>query len=123
AASLQKMLEEAYLHLVQTLWERTHIPNLCLAGGVALNAVANGRVLRETPFTELYIQPAAGDSGTAVGAAYYVWNQELGRPRGYVMDHAYTGPEFEDAEIEAALAEAGVDADRLDDDALYPAVA
>ena len=52
--------------------------NLCLAGGVALNAVANGRIRPETPFEELYVQPAAGDSGTAVGAAYYVWNQVLG---------------------------------------------
>ena len=123
AASLQAMLEEAYLHLVGTLWEQTHIPNLCLAGGVALNAVANGRILPETPFQELYIQPAAGDSGTAVGAAFFVWNQVLGRPRGFVMEHAFTGPEFSDAEIEAALAEAGLTGDRLDDDALFATVA
>jgi carbamoyltransferase len=123
AASLQAMLEEAYLHLAETLWEKTRIPNLCLAGGVALNAVANGRILPETQFEELYIQPAAGDSGTAVGAAYYVWNQELGRPRGFVMEHAYTGPEFGDDEICAALEEAGLSAERLDDDALYAAVA
>ena len=123
AASLQAMLEEAYLHLVGTLWEQTHIPNLCLAGGVALNAVANGRILPETPFQELYVQPAAGDSGTAVGAAFYVWNQVLGRPRGFVMEHAFTGPEFTDAEIESALAEAGLTGDRLDDDALFAAVA
>jgi carbamoyltransferase len=123
AASLQAMLEEAYLHLAETLWEKTRIPNLCLAGGVALNAVANGRILPETQFEELYIQPAAGDSGTAVGAAYFVWNQELGRPRGFVMEHAYTGPEFGDDEICAALEEAGLSAERLDDDALYAAVA
>ena len=123
AASAQAMVEEAYLHLVQTLWERTRLPNLCLAGGVALNAVANGRILPETPFEELYVQPAAGDSGTAVGAAYYVWNQELGKPRGFVMEHAYTGPEFGDAAIESALAGAGLVAERLDDDALFDAVA
>jgi len=123
AASLQAMLEEAYLHLLETLWERTRVPNLCLAGGVALNAVANGRILPETPFEQLYIQPAAGDSGTAVGAAYYVWNQELGQPRGFVMDHAYTGPEFGDDEIAAALAEQGIASERLDDDALFPVVA
>src|SRR5947209_12294029 len=109
AASLQAMLEEAYLHLAETLWERTRMPNLCLAGGVALNAVANGRILPETPFEELYIQPAAGDSGTAVGAAYYVWNQELGQPRGFVMEHAYTGPQFSEQEIDAALAAAGLE--------------
>jgi carbamoyltransferase len=123
AASLQAMLEEAYLHLAETLWERTHIPNLCLAGGVALNAVANGRLLPETPFEQLYIQPAAGDSGTAVGAAYYVWNQELGQPRGFVMDHAYTGPEYSDDEIRAAIDASGLPAERLDDDALFSTVA
>jgi carbamoyltransferase len=123
AASLQVVLEEAYLHLVETLWERTHVPNLCLAGGVALNAVANGRILPETSFRELYVQPAAGDSGTAVGAAFYVWNQELGRPRGFVMDHAYTGPEFDDDEIRAALDAAGVEAERIDDDTLFATVA
>jgi carbamoyltransferase len=123
AASLQALLEDAYLHLANTLWERTRIPNLCLAGGVALNAVANGRLLPETPFEDLYIQPAAGDSGTAVGAAFYVWNQELGRPRGFVMEHAYTGPEFDEDEIRAALGEAGVASERLDDDALFAMVA
>jgi carbamoyltransferase len=123
AASLQAMLEEAYLHLAETLWERTNIPNLCLAGGVALNAVANGRILPETPFEELYIQPAAGDSGTAVGAAYFVWNQELGGSRGFVMEHAYTGPEFTDEEIRAAIDAAGFEAERLDDDELFSTVA
>ena len=72
--------------------------NLCLAGGVALNAVANGRIRPETPFEDVYVQPAAGDSGIAVGAAYHVWNQELGKPRGFVMEHAYTGPSTRDAE-------------------------
>jgi carbamoyltransferase len=123
AASAQIMLEEAYLHVVNTLWERTKLPALCLAGGVALNAVANGRILPETPFEDLYVQPAAGDSGTAVGAAYAVWTRELGRPRSFVMEHAYTGPEYTDAELEAALAEAGVEAERLDDEQLFPAVA
>ena len=88
----------------------TGSPNLCLAGGVALNAVANGRIRPETPFEELYVQPAAGDSGTAVGAAFHVWNRDLGGPRGFVMEHAYTGPEYGDEELEAALAAAGVDA-------------
>jgi carbamoyltransferase len=123
AASLQAVLEEAYLHVLGTLWERTKIPNLCLAGGVALNAVANGRILPETPFEDLYVQPAAGDSGTAIGAAFYVWNQTLGRPRRFVMEHAYTGPEFSEDDIRQSLAEAGVEAERLDDDALFPTVA
>jgi carbamoyltransferase len=123
AAALQAMLEEAYLHLVRTLWERTHVPNLCLAGGVALNAVANGRIRLETPFEHVYVQPAAGDSGTAVGAAYHVWNQELGRPRGFVMEHAYTGPAYGDEEHEAALRGAGLEPERLSDDELFPFVA
>jgi carbamoyltransferase len=123
AAALQAMLEDAYLHLVRVLWERTRIPNLCLAGGVALNAVVNGRIRPETPFDEVYVQPAAGDSGTAVGSAYWVWNQALGRPRSFVMEHAYTGPRFSDEECAAAMAAAGLAADRLDDDALFAAVA
>jgi carbamoyltransferase len=123
AASAQRRLEEAYLHLVERLQERTGMRNLCLAGGVALNAVANGRVRPETGFEGLYVQPAAGDSGTAVGAAYHVWNQELGQPRTFVMRHAYTGPTYAEEECAAAVSAAGLSADRLDDDALFPAVA
>ena len=70
---------------------RTGSPNICLAGGVALNAVANGRIRPETPFEEVFVQPAAGDSGIAVGAAFHVWHQGLGRPRGFAMEHAYCG--------------------------------
>ena len=117
------MLEEAYLQLVHTLWERTRLPNLCLAGGVALNAVVNGRIRPETPFDEVYVQPAAGDSGTAVGSAFHVWNQVLGKPRGFVMEHAYTGPGYSDTECRAAIESAGFDAERLDDDSLFPHVA
>jgi carbamoyltransferase len=123
AASLQVVLEEAYLHLVRGLHERTGMRNLCLAGGVALNAVANGRIRSETAFEEVYIQPAAGDSGTAVGAAYYVWNQELGQPRGFVMQHAYTGPGFSDEECAAALERHGLEGPRVEDDELFPEVA
>lgn len=119
AASLQKMLEEAYLHLLRTLHSRTGSKNLTLAGGVALNAVANGRIRHETPFDEVYIQPAAGDNGTAIGAAYHVWNQQLGQPRGFVMRHAYTGPAFDDDEIAAALGASAFDARRLDDAELF----
>src|SRR5919198_190399 len=119
AAALQAMLEEAYLHLVSGLWERTRSENICLAGGVALNAVANGRIRPETPFEGVYVQPAAGDSGTAVGSAYWVWNLALGRPRGFVMEHAYTGPEYSDEECAAALAAAGLRSERLDDESLF----
>src|SRR5205823_9107223 len=108
----QAMLEEAYLHLVRELWERTQVANVCLAGGVALNAVANGRIRPETPFEGVYVQPAAGDSGTAVGAAYWAWNQELGRPRGFVMEHAFTGPAYDEDACSAALGAAGLGGER-----------
>ncbi len=119
AASLQAMLEEGYLHVIRTLHERAPSANLALAGGVALNAVANGRIRNETPFEELYIQPAAGDNGTSIGAAYHVWNQQLGRPRGFVMRHAYTGPQFDDEQIAEALGASGFDGRRVEDDQLY----
>ena len=123
AAALQAQLETVYLHLVERAWEATRLPNLCLAGGVALNAVANGRIRPETEFDGLYVQPAAGDSGIAVGAAYYVWHQLLGSPRGFVMEHAYTGPGYTDDECEAAVRGAGLQAKRLPDDELFPLVA
>jgi carbamoyltransferase len=123
AASAQRRLEEVYLHVIERLQARTGLRALCLAGGVALNAVANGRIRAETFFDELFVQPAAGDSGTAVGAAYYVWNQELGRPRSFAMRHAFTGPEYGEGELAAAIAEAGLSGERLADDSLFPAVA
>ena len=92
ACSLQALYEECAFHVLNGLWERTHNPRLCLAGGCAMNSVANGKVRRRTPFRQLYVQPAAGDNGTALGAAYYVWNQVLGNPRGFVMEHGYWGP-------------------------------
>ena len=108
AASLQRRLEEVILGMLRQLHERTGIDDLCLAGGVALNCVVNGKIFDETPFRRVYIQPAAYDGGTSVGAAYHVWHQVLGRPRGFVMDHAYWGPEFGDARLKQALEDAGV---------------
>jgi carbamoyltransferase len=111
AASLQARLEEALFHVLNDLHRRLCSPSgagardlpLCLAGGVALNCTANGKIRERTPFQELFIQPAAGDDGTAVGAAYFVHHQVLGRPRSFVMRHAYTGPAFDDDQIRAAL--------------------
>jgi carbamoyltransferase len=123
AAALQAVLEETYLNLLRSLWERTRILDLCLAGGVALNAVVNGRIRSETPFEGVYVQPAAGDSGTAIGSAYWVWNQRLREPRGFVMEHAYTGPAYSDAECADAIGAAGLQSERLEDDALFPEVA
>ena len=104
AASLQVVFEEAAFHVLNGLHAATRLPKLCLAGGCAMNSVANGKIRERTPFSEVYIQPASGDNGTALGAAYYVWNQVLGRPRQFVMRHGYWGPSFDDEAIEATLA-------------------
>ncbi len=103
AASLQEMYEEAFFHLLDHVHKETKNPNLCLSGGCAMNSVANGKIFDRSGFKDLYIQSAAGDGGGAIGAAYYVWNQEQKNPRSFVMDHAYWGPDFSDAEISAEL--------------------
>ena len=103
AASLQARLEEVYLGMLRKLGESTGMKTICLAGGVAFNCVANGKIFESTPFREVYVQPAAGDGGLAVGAAYYVWNQKLRKPRKFLMDHAYWGPSFSAAEIRSAV--------------------
>ena len=94
ASSLQARLEEVYLGMLKKLAERTGLKSVCLAGGVAFNCVANGKIFDATPFEQVYVHPAAGDAGLAVGAAYYVWHQILGKPRSFVMDHAYWGPGY-----------------------------
>jgi carbamoyltransferase len=98
ASSIQKVTEEVLLHMARALHKETGKTRLCMAGGVALNSVANGRILRETPFTELYVQPAAGDGGGAVGAALYAQHQLLGQPRRFVMEHAYWGKSYSQGE-------------------------
>ena len=103
AASLQLRLEEIGYHILNHLHEKTGLTDLGLSGGVALNSVMNGKILLHTPFRRIFVQPAAGDSGTAVGVCYQIYNGILRRPRGYVMEGAYTGPEFSDKEIRAEL--------------------
>src|SRR5262245_20282201 len=98
ASSIQKVTEEVLLHMAKALHRETGKTRLCMAGGVALNSVANGRILKETPFTELYVQPAAGDGGGAVGAALYAYHQLLGKPRNFVMEHAYWGKAYSQGE-------------------------
>jgi carbamoyltransferase len=105
AASLQAVYEEALFERLRWLQGRTGCTALCLAGGCALNSVANGKVAARTGFRDVFVQPAAGDAGTALGAAQYVWHQVLGRPRGFVMEHGYWGPSFSDEQIAAALRE------------------
>ncbi|MEE8113291.1 MAG: carbamoyltransferase C-terminal domain-containing protein, partial [Nitrososphaerales archaeon] len=97
-------------------YKLTGLKKLCMAGGVALNSVANGKILRETPFEEIYIQPAAGDGGGALGAALYAYHMVLGKPRRFVMEHAYWGAEYRPGEIEKFLKESNIHYQRLDDD-------
>jgi len=94
AASTQEMYEEAFFHILAHVHEQTRNDVLCLAGGCAMNSVANGRIFSRSPFRDVYIQSAAGDAGGAIGAAMHVWVQELNRPRSFVMDQAYWGPGF-----------------------------
>ncbi len=103
AASVQAVLEEHYFSLLNWVYQRTRQKNLCLAGGVALNCVANGKIFEKTPFREVFVQPAAHDAGTSIGAALYVWHQVLQRPRSFVMRHVYYGPEYDASEIRRAL--------------------
>jgi carbamoyltransferase len=103
AASIQRATEETLLKMADQLYRETGLKHLCIAGGVALNSVANGRLLRETPFEEIFIQPAAGDSGGALGAALYVYHVLLSQPRRFVLDHAYWGQEYGEGEIRAFL--------------------
>lgn len=118
AASLQATLETVEMALVRELQRKTGQTRLCMAGGVALNSAFNGKILPNTPFEEIYIQPAAGDAGTALGVCYYIYHQVLSQPRGYVMEAAYTGPEYSNAEIEAALRRYSLEGTALDDAAL-----
>ncbi|HEX8903407.1 MAG TPA: carbamoyltransferase C-terminal domain-containing protein [Longimicrobiaceae bacterium] len=104
AHSLQAVFEECYFHVLNGLWERTKNPRLCLAGGCAMNSVANGKVRANTPFRELFVQPASGDNGTALGAAFHVWNQVLDNPRTFVMEHAYWGTSYPQADPAPAVA-------------------
>jgi carbamoyltransferase len=127
AASIQAVLDEAVLRLTRSLAAKTGARNLCLAGGVALNCVANGKVLRDGKFDQIWIQPAAGDAGGAVGAALAAYHQFKGQPRAVGntdgMSGAFLGPEFSQADIEQRLAAAGAHFSVLDDEAMVETTA
>jgi len=112
AHSLQAVYETCAFHVLNGLWKRTKARRLCLAGGCAMNSVANGKVRTQTPFEEIYVQPAASDNGTALGAAYFVWHQRLGKPRAFVMNHALWGTAYDDCDI-ASLLDGNVDANAV----------
>jgi len=116
AASIQRVTEEVVLKMAQHAHELTGSKRLCMAGGVALNSVANYKVLRKGPFEELYIMPAPGDDGGSVGAAYWAYNHLLGQPRGPALDHAYLGSEHSDADIEAFLKKNDIAFEHIRDD-------
>ncbi|MCG3175527.1 MAG: Decarbamoylnovobiocin carbamoyltransferase [Candidatus Omnitrophica bacterium] len=103
AASMQAVYEEAFFRLLKEVHRRTGKEALCLAGGCAMNSVANGKIYENTPFRKLYIQSAAGDAGGAIGAAFEVWSKISGGRRSFVMDHAYWGPGYESDAIEKLL--------------------
>lgn len=116
AASIQAVTEDTLLKLANEAYKETGLDTLCMAGGVALNSVANGRILRETPFKNLFIQPAAGDSGCAVGAALYAYHILLQQPRRFVLEHAYWGEEFGEAQVQTFLDANGIRYQRLNND-------
>jgi carbamoyltransferase len=128
ARSIQEVTEEVMLRLARTLHRETGAEHLCLAGGVALNCVGNGRILRDGVFTDLWIQPAAGDAGGALGGALAAWHQFFDQPRtpngsADTMHGALLGPSFSDTEIEQFLIEQGAAYEWLSDAELYERVA
>lgn len=123
AASLQKFVEEILINIARTLYDETKIDKLCLAGGSFLNCVANNKILEETSFKEVFIQPAAGDAGGALGVASYIYHAILKRPRQHVMTHAYLGPEFSATEIKRALLISNLNFKELDESGLIKNIA
>jgi carbamoyltransferase len=118
AASLQLRLEEIAFHVLHHLYEQTKLTDLGLAGGVAYNSVMNGKILLNTPFRRLFIQPAAGDSGTALGVCYHLYNQVLQQARSEAPAGAYYGPEFNSNQLREALDQSGLEFESYDDHAV-----
>lgn len=116
AASIQRVTEEILLKMIVHLKEITGLDNLCLAGGVALNSVANYKLMRNGPFSDVYIHPAPGDDGCAAGAAYWAYNHLLDQPRGPALEHAYLGSEHTDKSIQDFLEANDIAYKKIDDD-------
>jgi carbamoyltransferase len=108
AASIQRVTEDLLVGMARAVQKETGLKKLCMAGGVGLNSVANTRILRESGFDELYIQPAAGDSGGALGAALWAYHSVLGKPRGFCMEHAYWGQEYGAGDIKQFLDDSNI---------------
>jgi carbamoyltransferase len=116
ARSVQAMAEEIYFHAVNHLAKQNGAKALCLAGGCAFNSVANGKIFEKTPYRDLHIHPAAGDAGTAVGAAFYVWHHVLDKPRDFALEHANWGPDYPDARLKTVLDAQGLAYEWIEDD-------
>ena len=116
AASIQRVTEELLLGMTRSIQLQTGLKKLCIAGGVGLNSVANSRILHETPFEEIFVQPAAGDGGGALGAALWAYNCLLGKPRSFRMEHAYWGKGYGDDEIRTFLTEQNISHHYVPDD-------
>lgn len=123
AASLQKFTEYALINIARNLQAETRMETLCLAGGLFLNCVANSRILEDTDFKEVFIQPAAGDSGGALGVASYIYHSLFNNPRVYAMKNAYLGPEFSAQQIKRSILSAGLDFKEMTDDGLFKHIA
>jgi carbamoyltransferase len=121
AWALQKVTEDAACRMAQTLQKRTGLRKLCLAGGVALNSAMNAMILRNTDFEEIFIQPAANDAGTSMGAALYLWHTALNNPRNWRMENASLGPSYSEREIESALSEYEMNFQRVERPAVVAA--
>src|SRR5271169_1812890 len=122
AASLQARLEEVLFEMLRELYDRTRQKAVCLAGGVAFNCVANGKIFDETPFEQIFVQPAAGDAGLAIGAAYFVHHQVLGLPRCFVMEDAYWGPGYSPEQMRSAVASSRLQGEGLEISELHESV-
>ena len=122
AASIQRITEEVIFHLLNALHQRTGLDQVCIAGGVAQNSVANGKILLNTPFKQVYIPPAGHDAGTSIGAALWVYNQVLGNTRTEPMLHGYFGSRTTNAAIEELLKSKGINYQKLEGDALFDKV-
>jgi carbamoyltransferase len=123
ATSVQARFEEAYFHVLATAKKLTGSPRLALAGGCAHNSVAAGKIRPKGLFQEVFIQPAAGDAGTSLGAALYLYHHKLGHPRRFCQKHSYFGPGYTQAQIEEFLTSADVRFESLSDQQLLPRVA
>ncbi len=123
AASLQKVTDEVVVKLANHVHRETKPTNLCMAGGVALNCVANSKILDQTPFKDVFIQPAASDAGGAVGVALYMYHTLLGNERTFVWPHAFWGPSYSDLEIAAYLDELGIEYQKLERSELLQTIA